>query len=313
MTPAGTRQMDDLLIEALTVEIGGRLILDAIDLALVAGTWLGLIGPNGSGKSTLLRSLVGLIPSQGSITFGGVSLREATVRRRSQLIALVPQQPVIPVDMTVGDYVLLGRSPHIGYFDAETRRDVLAARSALAALEISRFENRRLGTLSGGETQRAILARALSQEAPLLLLDEPTTSLDIGAQQSVLELVDDLRRERSLTVISSLHDLTLAAQFCDELLVLDRGRAVARGRSTDVLSRSSVRSHFGADVKILRDEGKIAAVVPIRRSSTDDEVLTGVGSDPGQYPDHSPMAENQMSAGTKLGNESLDSLPKVHH
>lgn len=313
MTPPGTRQIDDLLIEALSVEIGGRPILNAIDLALVGGTWLGLVGPNGAGKSTLLRSLVGLIPSQGSITFGGVSVREATVRRRAQLIALVPQQPVIPVDMTVGDYVLLGRSPHIGYFDTETRRDVLAARSALAALELTRFEHRRLGTLSGGETQRAILARALSQEAPLLLLDEPTTSLDIGAQQSVLELLDDLRRERSLTVISSLHDLTLAAQFCDELLVLDGGRAVARGRSTEVLSRSSVRSHFRAEVKILRDEGQITAVVPIRRLSTNDEVLTGVGSDPGQNPDHSAMAENQMPAPAKIGNESLDSPPKVDH
>ncbi|MGH8958451.1 MAG: ABC transporter ATP-binding protein [Acidimicrobiia bacterium] len=311
MRPTAVRLTDDLLIGALSVEIGGRQILHSIDLTVASGSWLGLVGPNGAGKSTLLRSLVGLIPSQGSITFGGLSLKEASVRRRAQLMAMVPQQPVIPIDMTVGDYVLLGRSPHIAYFDTETRSDVLAARSAIAALDLAGFEHRRLGTLSGGETQRAILARALAQEAALLLLDEPTTSLDIGAQQSVLELVDDLRRERSLTVISSLHDLTLAAQFCDELLVLDQGRAVARGRSTEVLSQSSVRSHFRAEVEILRDNGRITAVVPIRRLKMNDEVLTGVGGNSGQKPDHSAVSEDQMLATSEAGDEILDPPPKV--
>lgn len=255
----------DLVVSGLSVSRGGRLILDRIDLSVPKGTWLGLVGPNGAGKTTLLSSLNGLVPSRGSISWGGTPLDGLSVRKRAQLIASVPQQPVIPSEMTVGDYVLLGRTPHIDYLGSETGDDYAGAAAAVTALELVGFEQRRLGTLSGGETQRAILARALAQEAPLMLLDEPTTSLDIGAQQSVLELVESIRLSRALTVISSLHDLTLAAQFCDELLVLDKGRVVARGKSTQVLTEDTVRTHFGAEVDILRDNGRISGVVPIRR------------------------------------------------
>ncbi|HJR86197.1 MAG TPA: ABC transporter ATP-binding protein [Acidimicrobiia bacterium] len=260
-----TRDSGDLVVSGLSVSLGGRLILDRIDLSVPKGTWLGLVGPNGAGKTTLLSSLNGLVASRGSISWDGTPLAGLSVRRRAQLIASVPQRPVIPSEMTVGDYVLLGRTPHIDYLGSETGNDYAAAAAAVTALELVGFERRRLGTLSGGETQRAILARALAQEAPLMLLDEPTTSLDIGAQQSVLELVEAIHLSRALTVISSLHDLTLAAQFCDELLVLDKGRIVARGRSTQVLTEDMVRTHFGAEVDILHDNGRITGVVPIRR------------------------------------------------
>jgi iron complex transport system ATP-binding protein len=305
-TPSG-----DLLVSGLSVELDGRVILDGVDISVAKGAWLGLVGPNGAGKTTLLSSLTGLVSSQGSISLGGIPLEGLSVRRRAQIIASVPQQPVIPSEMTVGDYILLGRTPHIDYLGSETRNDYAAARAAVAALELIGFEHRRLGTLSGGEAQRAILARALAQEAPLLLLDEPTTSLDIGAQQSVLELVESLRQSRALTVISSLHDLTLAAQFCDELLVLDRGRAVLRGRSTEVLTEATVSAYFGAEVDILRHNGRITAVIPIRRSTSNNQMMSGVGCSTSENPNDSSMSEDQMAPAGETGDEVLDPVPEV--
>ncbi len=151
-------------------------------------------------------------------------------RERARLVASVPQRPVLPATMTVADYVLLGRTPHISYLGSEGASDLAATREALTALDLNEHLERPLSTISGGEQQRAILARAISQNAPLLLLDEPTTALDIGHQQSVLGMVDVLRRERGLTIVSSLHDLTLAAQYCDRLLLLDRGTVAATGQ-----------------------------------------------------------------------------------
>jgi iron complex transport system ATP-binding protein len=301
----------DLLVSELTVELDGQLILDGVDLSVAGGAWLGLVGPNGAGKTTLLASLSGLVPSRGSIWLGGLSLAGLSVRKRAQVIASVPQQPVIPPEMTVGDYILLGRTPHIDYLGSETRVDYAAARAAVAALELIGFEHRRLGTLSGGETQRAILARALAQEAPLLLLDEPTTSLDIGAQQSVLELIEGLRQSRALTVISSLHDLTLAAQFCDELLVLDRGQAVLRGSSTEVLTEATVSAYFGAEVDILRDNGRITAVVPIRRSTGNNQMMPGVRRSTSENPNDSSMSEDEVAPAGETGNEVLDPVSKI--
>ena len=306
-----TGRSGDLLVSGLSVSLERRLILDGVDLSVAKGTWLGLVGPNGAGKTTLLSSLSGLVSSQGSISLGGLPLDGLSVRKRAQLIASVPQQPVIPFDMTVGDYVLLGRTPHIDYLGRETGADYAAAEAAVAALELVGFEQRRLGTLSGGEAQRAILARALAQEAPLLLLDEPTTSLDIGAQQSVLELIESIRRRMALTVITSLHDLTLAAQFCDELLVLEKGRVAARGRSTEVLTEDAIRTHFGAEVDILRDNGRITGVVPIRRLANDNQMLPGVRRDTGESPNDTAMSEDQVPPLGETGDELLYPVPEV--
>src|SRR5262249_3481594 len=156
-----------------------------------------------------------------------------------------------PPDMTVGDYVLLGRTPHIGYFRVETGADRRICAELLDRLALSAMAGRTLGTLSGGELQRLVLARALAQQAPVLLLDEPTSALDLGRRVDALELVDQLRRERSLTVLSAVHDLTLAGQFADRLLLLDGGRVAASGPPTDVLRDDVLRPHFGAGVQVL--------------------------------------------------------------
>src|SRR5207253_652931 len=188
-----------------------------------------------------------------AVLVDGVPARGLTRRELARRIAFVPQEPHLPAEMSVADYVLLGRTPHLGYFGKAGRSDLEAADRALTRLDLTELAGRRLGTLSGGERQRAVLARALAQDAPLLLLDEPTSALDIGRGQQVLELVDGLRREAGLTVLATMHDLTLAGQYADRLLFLDGGRVVAGGTAREVLTRELVARHYGAEVTILDD------------------------------------------------------------
>ncbi len=241
----------------------GQDVLYGIDLAVAAGEWLGVIGPNGSGKSTLLKVGAGLLPTTGGVSVGGVAATELTRRDRARQVALVPQTPVIPEGTTVFDYVLLGRTPHIGYWRTETRRDADVVRDELRRLDLERLADRPIGELSGGERQRAVLARALAQRPAVLLLDEPTTGLDLGHQQQFLGSVDELRRDLGIAVVSALHDLTLAAQYADRLVLLSGGRIVAEGRATDVLTEARLRSYYDAEVTVLVDDGS-PVVVPRR-------------------------------------------------
>ena len=247
-----------ITISGLGVTLDKAEILVDISLRIEAGTWLGLIGPNGAGKSTLLRALLGEVPHRGSIRI------DPPDRNRSRQIASVPQRPLFPEGMTVTDYVLLGRTPHISYLGTERPHDLEAAERAIKALELSEYRQRPLSKLSGGEQQRVILARAVAQEAPILLLDEPTTALDIGHQLSVLELVDRLRHQHHLTVIAAIHDLTLAAQFCDRLALLYQGRLQDEGEPAQVLTTSNLAEYFGARVDIVTNGSGLKAVVPRR-------------------------------------------------
>ena len=194
--------MSALRIQDLTVALDHVPVLHAVSCAVPSGGWLALIGPNGAGKTTLLRAVAGLVPYQGTIEVDQADLGTLRGRGRARLIAYVPQLPVLPPDMTAGDYVLLGRTPYIGYLGAPGREDRARAAAAADRLDVARFAARRLATLSGGERQRVVLARALAQSPDVLLLDEPTSLLDIGHQQQVLELVDDLRRSQGVTVLS---------------------------------------------------------------------------------------------------------------
>jgi iron complex transport system ATP-binding protein len=235
-------------------------VVGPIDMQVADGEWVGLIGPNGAGKSTLIKAAVDVVAHTGTISLGG---RE---RRPGLDIAWMPQRPHLPDDMGVGDYVLLGRTPHLGYLAAESRRDVETMRSALERLDLSRLARRRLGTLSGGEAQRAVLARALAQEAPVLLLDEPTASLDVGHAVEVLDVLDDLRRREGLTVVIAAHDLTLAGRYADRLVLISAGLVVAEGPPSEVLSEDILKAHYGAGLRVLDDvDGPI--VVPVRSSS----------------------------------------------
>jgi iron complex transport system ATP-binding protein len=187
--------------------------------------------------------------------------RRALARR----LAFVPQAPLLPPAMLVREYVLLGRTPYIGSFGYEGRRDLEAAGHALDRLDLAELADRPLATLSGGEQQRAVLARALAQDAPFLLLDEPTSSLDIGRQQQVLELVAGLRGQGGLTVLCAMHDLTLAGQYADRLLLLSRGRLAAAGPPAEIATETLVAMHYGADVRVVEADGAVA-VIPVRRT-----------------------------------------------
>jgi iron complex transport system ATP-binding protein len=235
---------------ALSVRLGDREVLTGVDLTVRRGEWLAIIGPNGAGKSTLLKAVMGVVGHRGQVTVGGRAAQELKPRDRARLVAYAPQTPSLPPDMTVSEYALLGRTPYIPYLGRESRRDREVTEAVLERLDLTGFATRRLGELSGGERQRVVLARALAQQAPALLLDEPTTALDLGHQQQVLELVDRLRLADGLTVVTTLHDLTLAGQYADRLVLLASGRAVAAGRPAEVLTESLIGRHFDARVEI---------------------------------------------------------------
>jgi iron complex transport system ATP-binding protein len=240
------------VIEArsLSVSLEGTRVVGGVCLAVARGAWLMLIGPNGAGKSTVLRALAGLLPYEGSVTLEGRELRELPRREAARLLAYVPQSPQLPAEMSVWEYTALGRTPHLGYLSRSGHGDERAVEAALARLELDAMAERRLGTLSGGERQRVVLARALAQEARVLLLDEPTSALDVGRQQDVLDLVAELRRHRGLAVVGALHDLTLAGQYADELLLLDGGETVACGPVREVLRQPLLGRHYRARLSV---------------------------------------------------------------
>jgi iron complex transport system ATP-binding protein len=251
-------------LRGVSVSLDGRPVLRDLTLTVPGGARLGLIGPNGSGKTTLLRTIAGLVRHAGELRVGDADPDRLSRRQLARRIALVPQQPSVPPGFSVADYVLLGRSPHIPYLATESRRDLDAVAEVLDRLDLGGLAGRRVDSLSGGERQRVVLARALAQQAPVLLLDEPTTGLDVGHQQQVLELVERLRDHLDLTVVSAMHDLTLAGQFADQLVLLDGGRVAAAGPARTVLTEPVIRRHYHASVRVLEDPGGGLVVVPHR-------------------------------------------------
>jgi iron complex transport system ATP-binding protein len=258
--------MSSLEISGVTVRYGRREVVREFDVSVPSGGWLGLIGPNGAGKSSLLRAAVGLVEYAGDILVDGVSLSLRSRSRRAALLAYVPQNPLLPLDMTALEYVLLGRSPFIGYFGTESRHDRAMAREVLARLDLDDFAERSLGKLSGGEQQRLVIARALATEAPILLLDEPTSALDIGHQQQALELVARLRRDHGLTVVSAMHDLTLAGMYADQLVLMHEGSIVAKGSAAQVLSPETLAEFYGVRVTVHHEPDGTVVVIPRRES-----------------------------------------------
>ncbi|CAN5728514.1 ABC transporter ATP-binding protein [soil metagenome] len=254
--------MSSLELRDVGVAYGRRLALDGFTDAVGSGEWLGLIGPNGAGKSSLLRAVVGLVDATGELLIDGTPLAARSRRHRAQLLAYVPQSPVLPDDMLGFEYVLLGRSPYIGYFGSDDHHDRDVVAEVLERLELEPFADRRLGTLSGGERQRLVIGRALAQQAPILLLDAPTTALDICHQQQALELVARLREERGLTIVSAMHDLTLAGLYADRLVLLAGGRDVARGSAHEVLRADTLAAHYGARVRVHHEQDGTVVVIP---------------------------------------------------
>jgi iron complex transport system ATP-binding protein len=245
-----------LAVSGATVRAGENAILDGVSFAARAGALTGLIGPNGAGKSTLMRAALGLVPlDAGSIAFDDVDLPGMKRRTRAQLSAFVEQSGATEVHLTAREVVLLGRIPFQSVWQsAPSPADSKAVDEALAAVEMTDLATRLYHTLSGGEQQRLQIARALAQQPQLLILDEPTNHLDVHAQLAILSLLR--RRARAgATVLLALHDLNLAASFCDELVVLHKGRQVSAGTPDEVLTPALLRSVYDVDATLLRHPG----------------------------------------------------------
>ena len=260
--------MSAIQVAGVGLTLGGNRVLESINLIVEPGEWLGLIGPNGAGKTSLLNGIAGALTVEGEVRVGGRLVTSLKDRERARTFAVVPQAPVTPPGILAIDYVMLGRTPHLGYFQREGASDVRVVEAAMTHLEVGALAGRRLETLSGGELQRVVLARALAQEAPILLLDEPTSALDVGHRVGALERVEFLRRTRRLTVITVLHDLTLAAQFCDRLALMAGGRVVAVGEAGAVLTEDAMRQYYGADVVVMDGPGGSVVVVPMRSTQS---------------------------------------------
>jgi iron complex transport system ATP-binding protein len=260
--PRGPAQ---ILVIGLSVTFGTKAVLDGVNVSVATGEWVALIGPNGAGKTTMLRAIARMVRSAGGIMLGGQPASRLGHRKLARLIAYVPQHPMLPPTMTALDYVMLGRTPHLGYFAVESDADRRICLDLLDRMTLADMAGRRLSTMSGGEAQRLVLARALAQQAPILLLDEPTSALDLGRRVDALELIDELRTERSLTVLSAIHDLTLAGQFADRLVLLHEGKVTADGKPAAVLRDDVLSATFGAGVGVLRTAGGELAVISQRQ------------------------------------------------
>lgn len=245
-------------------------VVAGVSASVSPGRWLAIIGPNGAGKSTLLKAVAGLMNrTSGRIWLDDVEVARMPARQRARAIGYAPQTPALPDGLTVTDYVLLGRTPYLGLLAGDGPGDRVVVREVLERLDLASLGGRRLCSLSGGERQRAVLARTLAQQTGLLLLDEPTSGLDIGHAQALLELLDRLRQADGTTVVSTLHDLTLAGQYADELLLLDSGRAIAWGPPSEVLTAPILARHYGASVEVTATSDGHVVVAPRRPRSAD--------------------------------------------
>ena len=234
-------------IDNVTVRLGDVTALTSITTSVSSGTFLGIVGPNGAGKSTLLRTITGMVsPETGTVLINGRPVSTLSSRERSRQIAVVPQETSVAFDFDVSDVIRMGRTPYLGRFSPGTQADSEAVAAAMERTDVTQFADRPISSVSGGERQRILLARAIAQDTPLLLLDEPTASLDINHQIRTLDLISTLVADGK-TVIAAIHDLNLAARYCDEVLLLDAGSFVDRGPPETVLTEETVRQTFAVD------------------------------------------------------------------
>ncbi len=263
--------------DTLQIGYGERTVVRDLSLDITPGGITALVGPNGSGKSTLLKTLARLlVPSRGAVYLNGTALTRLPSAAVARDLAILPQGPVAPAGLTVHELVEQGRYPHAGALRMLRRQDHAAITEALALTGMTPFVYRGLESLSGGERQRAWIALALAQATPILLLDEPTTFLDIGHQLEVLELVRRLNVERGMTVILVLHDLNQAARYAGRMVVLDAGRIVADGPPDSVLTADLLAAVFGVRAHILRDpESNTPVCLPYAAVASVDTVSAG--------------------------------------
>jgi len=227
---------------------GRKIVLSGLTFQLKPGEVVGLIGPNGCGKSTVIRALSHtIVPRSGKILLDGQDVKRLSRQDLARLLAVVPQMPLLPSAFTAFEIVLMGRNPHLGLFQYEKQKDLAIAWRAMEKTGTQSLAKRRVGELSGGEIQSLLIARALTQETKAILLDEPTANLDIGRQLEALDLIKALCREDNLVVLAALHDLNLAAQYCDWLILINNGQIYAEGTPSEVITADNIAAVYGAE------------------------------------------------------------------
>ncbi len=241
-----------LSIQHLSVAYGTRSVLHDVSLDVQAGEVLALIGPNGSGKSTLIRAISGVVPSQnGNVEVDGKALSQLSTMERARYLAVVPQARNMPPAFSVYESVLLGRTPYLGWLGRAGEHDHERVRYALERTQLEPMADRMVGELSGGEQQRVLLARALAQNTPVMLLDEPTTHLDLQHRESLVHLVRELAKSKDLAVLMVLHDLNLASLYADRVSLLVDGKIEATGTPDDVLTEETLSRVYHVNVHII--------------------------------------------------------------
>jgi len=261
-----------LKIQALSVNYGSRRVLHEISLQVQSGEVLALIGPNGAGKSTLIRAVSGVIPYTGYIRTNGDDFAALPAVQRARYVATVPQAVSMPPAYTVWETVLFGRTPYLGFLGQPSQKDQEIARQSLGRVSGLPLVDRRVGELSGGEQQRVLLARALCQSTPILLLDEPTAHLDLQYQVGLLELIHELAHRDHLAVLVALHDLNLAAHYADRIALMVAGEIKAEGKPEQVLRPELIEEAYCMPVQVVKHPFlDIPLVLPDKKDQTPDE------------------------------------------
>jgi iron complex transport system ATP-binding protein len=250
-------------VRGVTVTKHGSQLIRDITLSVARGSVTVLLGPNGSGKTTLLRAIAGTVPFHGDVTIDGVDIRGGKPAQLARIRAYAEQEPVFPGTSTLEDFVLMARTAHAPRFAGARAADRLIAREALEQCRIAHLGHRTLGSLSGGERRRAAIAQTIAQQTPVILLDEPTTALDVGQQQSILELVDSIRRDQVTTFVIALHDLSLARQYADHVAFLKGGQLMDFGPVETVLDVEQLETHYETSL-VAFSEGNTHAIVSKR-------------------------------------------------
>ncbi len=255
-----------LEVSGIACAYDGADVLTDVSLRLSPGDFVAVAGPNGSGKSTLIRALSRVLrPKRGTALLEGADLYEIPARRSAQAIAVLPQESSLEFDFSCEEIVLMGRAPHLGRFETESERDLAVVRDAMERTSTWELRHRPIVELSGGERQRVLLARAFAQEPRVLLLDEPTSHLDLAFQVQILRLVRTLRDEKKTAVLASLHDLNLASAYADRIVLLSKGRVVAMGSPKEVLTEAVLRPVFGDELTVREHPDTGTPLVLVKR------------------------------------------------
>jgi len=260
-----------LEIKGISLSYGARLVLDNFSAQTKGEEIVGIVGPNGCGKTSLIKVIAGVAkPKNGEVFLNGQNLVNMGNRKRAQIMAVVPQNALLPPTFSALDIVLMARTPHLKFLSWERKVDLDITRNAMEFTDTWKFADQPIGKLSGGERQLVLIARALAQDAPMLLFDEPTSDLDISHQTKIMDLISEIQNEKMGLVILALHDLTLAGRYCGKILMMKEGKMIHAGKPSEVLTTSNIRDVYGAETRILSHPVYHTPVVlPLSKSDLD--------------------------------------------